>query len=297
MIEPAAALQPIPFRMLIDEAVRLVRRHFRVIYWPIAVPVALAQLLVLVAQAGLLAQGPALPLGVAGFGCVTLLSLFALIVFTYLAYGVMEVAAVDAVAGREVQLGPRWRFIVRGNVLGTLMLVGLCIAGGFLLCFFPAVYVFLLLSFVIPVMAEEGQFGGDALRRSSELVRYNPERRFVANPMVKVFVIFLVGGIISYAVSFLVQAPFVIAQLVITFRQAAEGGAPTGFQAWEFALQAPAQVLGSLVQTAVQLYVAFALALFYFDVRKRREGFDLEAAIDQLAGPAGGGPGRAGPVS
>ena len=50
----------------------------------------------------------------------------------------------------------------------------------------------------------------------------------------------------------------------------------------------------ALVTTAVQLYMAFALVLFYFDLRRRQEGLDLEAAIRQMRGPEGTPPAVAG---
>jgi hypothetical protein len=46
-----------------------------------------------------------------------------------------------------------------------------------------------------------------------------------------------------------------------------------------------------LAQVAVQLYVCFGLVLHYFDVRNRKEGGDLEAAIAGLVpGAAPGSP-------
>lgn len=48
--------------------------------------------------------------------------------------------------------------------------------------------------------------------------------------------------------------------------------------------QVPATLLGSLAQSAVVLYLSFGMALLYFDVRRRREGDDLEAALDELGG-------------
>ncbi len=49
-------------------------------------------------------------------------------------------------------------------------------------------------------------------------------------------------------------------------------------------LQVPAQVLGSMSRVAVSLYVSFAIVLLFLDVRRRREGGDLEAALDALSG-------------
>ena len=48
-------------------------------------------------------------------------------------------------------------------------------------------------------------------------------------------------------------------------------------------LQVPTQILAVLGQTAVEVYVVFGLALLFFDVKHRKEGQDLEAAIGALA--------------
>ena len=41
MIESATPSEPIPFRILVDEAMKLTRREFRRMYLPVAVPIAL----------------------------------------------------------------------------------------------------------------------------------------------------------------------------------------------------------------------------------------------------------------
>ena len=47
----AAITEPIPFRLLIDEAVKWTRRHFRAMYLPVAVPISIVNGLIPVAQA------------------------------------------------------------------------------------------------------------------------------------------------------------------------------------------------------------------------------------------------------
>ncbi len=52
-------------------------------------------------------------------------------------------------------------------------------------------------------------------------------------------------------------------------------------------LQVPGAVLGSLAEVAVTLYLSFGLTLLYFDLRRRKEGDDLEAAVAALEARAG----------
>ena len=48
-------------------------------------------------------------------------------------------------------------------------------------------------------------------------------------------------------------------------------------------VQVPTGALAAMAQAAVQLYVSFGLVLLFFDTRRRKEGSDLESAIEGLA--------------
>jgi hypothetical protein len=89
-------------------------------------------------------------------------------------------------------------------------------------------------------------------------------------------------------VGLFVGLPVMVIQQLLMWRGVAAGEPPDPAalvqkMMW---IQVPANVLGSLANTAVAVYMAFGLTLLYFDLRGRREGQDLEAAIDDLAGPA-----------
>src|SRR5262249_52510702 len=151
------------------------------------------------------------------------------------------------------------------------------------------IYVALVLSLLGPVMAAERVFGFAAMRRSAQLVRYNPKRKFLENPKVKVFALFCIGSVISWAVSALVQLPFTITRQILAARSIASGRAAVRAVLLENTLwlQPPSLFFGSLAAMAVSLYTSLGLFLLYFDLRRRKEGVDLGAAIDRIAGPAG----------
>ena len=298
MTQPAAPTEPIAFRLLIDEAMKLVRRHFRAVYPSVAIPVAVASgLLPLVQRSwiGSLAAGNA-PADIAGMlqGCAGAVAamLFTLTLIT-LGHGAMLYGCVSAVSARPVEPAANWRFILRPSSLWTLFLAGLAVGLGFVLLVLPGLYVSLMLSFVIPVMAAEGLAGTDAIGRSWRLVRYNPQNRFLANTSVKVFALYLIGAVLSYLVTALVQLPFMLAQGVRMARGVTAGGFadPQRLLAGSLWLEIPSAVLGSFVSTAVSVYTSFGLVLLYFDTRRRKEGMDLEAAIAARAnGPPLPGP-------
>ena len=283
--------QPLPFRLLLDEAVRLARQHFRRVYVPVALPLAavaglaaLAQgLLMWAAASGRVPNNAALVIGgTVGF----VVSMLGFLVVYLLSYAVLFAGAVEATAGRDVSMARAWRFVLRPAVLGTILLSTLAVTAGFACCFLPGIYLGLLLSLLVPVMVEEGLLGTDAMRRSAELTSYNPRRSLDTDPRLKAFVILFVGTLLGYAINMMIQLPVVAVQQYLMMREmAGESPDPASVMAQMTWLQVPSQVLGMLVSAAVHLYMCFGLALLFMDVRRRKEGLDLEAAIAHLAEP------------
>jgi hypothetical protein len=284
-----------PFSMLLDEAMRRTRRHFRTIFPAVAIPLAL-----LTAASGVLQalwfQGLTSRIGPGSspfWSFQTILLGLAQGVVMGIGLIALQKAAVDATAGRPVDMKESWRFAVRGPVLLTLFLQGLAFIASLLLCFFPVFYVAPLLSLVGAVMAEEKVFGGAALSRSAALTRYNPEGRFLETPLVKAFGLMIVTVVISYAVAFVVVLPFQIPMFISIFRDAAAGKDPAAamgsMSKWLW-IQIPSQILQILATVAVYLYAAFGYALLFFDARSRKEGSDLAAEIHTVFGTGQPGP-------
>lgn len=286
----ASVTEPVPFRMLVDEAMKLTRRHFRAMYLPVALPVAVAQSLVPIAQAfafghGVFASSPdpaAAVLGMAGFMLVALLAG----ALWGLGYGALLVAATEAQTGAGVSMARAWATMFRPRVLGTMVLLGLSLLAGCALCILPGVFLALLFGLAVPVMVAENLSGTTALARAAALVRHNPEGRFATSPLLKVFLILVIGYVLSTAVGLFIQLPFVVVQQVVVIRAAAEGqmADPAELMSRMALFQVPASFLNMLAVTAVQIYLAFTLSLFYFDLRRRQEGTDLEDAVRAMAG-------------
>lgn len=281
-----------PFGMLVDEAMRYSRRHWRAILPAVAVPVAVLSGLSAAIQA-LNAQGlfGAIESGAATnpfamwsplLILVTLLYLFVLA----LASTVTAFAVTDVLAGRPLSMAGAWASAVKLNVLGTIILNGLALVAAIACCCLPALYVAPLLSLTNVAMRAEGLYGVAALSRSAELTQYNPTRNFFETALVKVFLVMVIGVVLSYAVSLIVALPFQAPMYANMFRQISSGEPPSlegmGSMLW---LQVPAQVLTSLVSMALSMYLGFCFALLYFDTRNRKEGGDLKRAMDQVFEP------------
>jgi hypothetical protein len=293
---PAAGPTPLapslPFRQMLDEAVRQTRRHFRRIYPFVAIPLALMAGLVPLAQGLFFRDAFA---GASSSGthdiarAMVSMGAFALAMLSFMAvyglgYGAMFTAATDALAGREISMRRAWALMVRPRVLGTVVLLGLAVTVGFAFCLLPGLYLGLIWAFTVPVMVAESRFGTAALSRSAELARYNPQRQFDSDPRLHVFITVMVGTMLGYMVNLLVQLPFIVIQQIVMMRDLAGGQKPDPGQlmarlTW---IQVPTQMLGMLTNTAVHLYICFGLALIFFDLKRRKEGLDIEAAVASL---------------
>lgn len=284
-------LDLIPFRVLLDQVVVPARRHLRDTLPGVAVPLVLASLAASFTQVRwsqmvldpTLQQDPAVfLLSALVFLAVALLALF---VFGA-TFWALTVASMDAVAGRRVDMGRAWRYVFRPHVFATLLVVGIADFLAFMMCFLPALYVVPLFSFTLPVMVAEGRTGTDAMKRSVELFRFNATGRPAHNPWLQTLALLFVGFVLTNAIGGVAQAPFVVAQQLITLREAAtsqEAAQQLDKVLW---LQVPSSVLGALATSATWLYTTFGTCVLYRELRRRKEAEDLAEAVDRLTGEA-----------
>jgi len=289
---------PMPFRLLLDEALRLARRHFRTLYLPVAIPLAVVATTVAALQVSWVTRMMAdleaqrMPFGSPWYWLMTLVYSALIMV----AYNALQVGALAAVSGAPVDMRTAWRFTLQGRVLVTLLLWYAVTIGSLFCCCLPVLVVAPLLSFVPAVMADEGRFGFQAISRSIDLNRYRPPGGWSESPLVKVFLLLFVGVLLAYLAGILVTIPFQVPMYVDMFRKAAAGQDIAGRMSSWMWLQVPAQFLNALATTAVYLYVCFGIALLFYDTRGRKEGSDLRAEIESSfpappPPPPPGGPG------
>lgn len=290
MIEPDGAAGPMPFNRILDETLRWARQYIGAVFLPVAVPVALISGLIPLAQGflfqGMLRQeGEPDPTSLIGGGVGFAAAMVLMMASQYVGYAAMMAAACEAVAGRGVSMARAVRFPFRPRVLGISFVIFVGVVAGAFCCVLPGIYLAMLWGMTLPVLFLESTSGFGALRRSADLMRYNPSGRFTTDPRVKLFALTFTGYMLAYAVSFVIQLPVMVLQQVLMFRSMPAGGEPDP-QAFArlFWLQVPATVLGTAVQMLMQLYICFGVVLLYFDLRRRREGMDLEAAIAELPG-------------
>jgi hypothetical protein len=164
--------------------------------------------------------------------------------------------------------------IIAAVVVPSLALMGL---GGLftgiivLVAVILAVWIFttLFLNWILAdkVVVLEGLGWMEALRRSKELMKGRTEPGFWKSIKTKASLIILVGVIIGIGIHFLFQLPGVLLGIVFP------GGILT------MTIQG---ILNSAAASLGTVYAAIAMILFYYDIRVRREGFDLKMMAEKL---------------
>lgn len=240
----AYEIRPMSVGEILDTGFRLLRNHFGLLVGLSALAYVPMGVLNLIAD-GFLASAHT---GESVAGAP--LMIFALIMFlVYLiaapiASTAMTLALGDLYVGRPTSAGEAlrqtWSIIV--PVIGTGLLSSILIGLASLLFIIPGIWLTFAYWVAPQVMVIERVFGMAALRRSSELMKGNKGRGFVIG-----LAVLLLMGVMS-------------------------GGATWALTAWP--------VIETIASTAVTIVTyAFLYAVnvvFYFDVRCRREAFDLE---------------------
>lgn len=197
------------------------------------------------------------------------------------------IAATEAVARRGFSMARCWRTTLRAPVLETMMLGGLATLAGLALCVLPGLYAMVALAPLLVVVCDEKRVGLAAIRRCHEVLSFNPEGGLGSHPLARLALVLLAGAVVGYALDFVAQAPAMAMQWAVLLRGGGSGlladpQTATGLT-W---LGLPGQLLGSLAQTAVQVYTSFAVVLLYFDVRRAQDDAGQDPS---LAAPAGVG--------
>jgi hypothetical protein len=173
--------------------------------------------------------------------------------------------------GQRAGMGDAFGFAFHrfGRLLGASFLAGVFIGLGMLLCLVPGILFAIWYIFVGQVVVVEGLKGDKALQRSKSL-----GEGFRARILGLGFLFLLLGVILITMTGFL-ERVLPSHELVTT---------ATGLRAVvhypNFVVN---QLVTYLVNSLVQSYSAVCWTLLYFDLRIRKEGFDLELAAQQQA--------------
>ncbi len=279
MAAQAPLLRPLSIAEIIDAAFRLYRRHFgrlvaiaAVVYVPLAIIEALLAA-VLLSTATRMPQGAGQPPTglLAGMGIgMLVIGLLAMIGYM-LAYAAMTVAISREYLGQDITPGEAYQQVIPslGTLIVTAILVAVVVGIGMMLCIIPGVYLAVALTFAIPVVVLEGLGATAALSRSMELVRGYWLRVFGT-----MFLLGLIVGLIQMAILWPVN---MIVVAGISHSSPAAG-------------QAISQLVNTLASMVLFPLSMTGLIVLYYDLRVRKEGFDLQLMTQQIGAKLGVAP-------
>ncbi|MGH9408541.1 MAG: hypothetical protein ACRD1V_03725 [Vicinamibacterales bacterium] len=298
-------LRPLTLAELLDRAFALYRTHVWVFAGIMALPAILAVIMSVILQTpammypvgsrlapaealrtfAIIASGSILVLGLYFIAYAMALGATAIAVSQiYLGRGATIGSAYEAVKGRlgRLVLMMVWTLLrIGGACLGLLILAGAIAAvvglalgmpGRLLGALFMVVAMFASFALMIfmgvrygvsvPVAVLEQVTAGGALRRSVSLTSSNWWR---------VFLVVLCAMVVTYATALLLQGPFLLAHALV--------GPTTAAGRVLLLTGAVAGAIGSMFTGPVMI---IGLVLIYYDLRIRKEAFDLHVMLEAL---------------
>jgi hypothetical protein len=157
-------------------------------------------------------------------------------------------------------------------LLGTSLLAGLLIGLGLVACVVPGIIFAIWYAFVSQVVVLEHLSGGAALSRSKELGSGHVGRLF------GLIVLLIIISVIIFLGTLGLQ--YVLPPFSYTTQPSPFGPVkvPTGVIYSNYAINT---IVDFLFNALAGSFQAICVTLFYFDLRIRKEGFDLEVAMKQ----------------
>lgn len=160
-----------------------------------------------------------------------------------------------------------------GSLFGVLVLNGLAVIGALILLIIPGIYVACRLITCVPAALLEDLGPRSSLERSWGLTKDFAGRAFVIN---------LLYFVLAYAAAFLFTLPFGVA-IALSVKN------PEALRMWS-ALSHLGEFVGEVLVSPI---LTIATAVFYYDLRVRKEAFDLQFMMNPAGPIAPGAPGVA----
>jgi hypothetical protein len=269
----ALDLRPLSLGELLDRTFFLYRGHFLLFVGIAAIPYSFFFVVNLAtALAPVFARSAAIghsqPAGMAvaliGGGLFALLAVFVGSVAFLFSVGATVFAVSEIYTGRRTSIRESLARVrgKTGIIFGVLFLSGLILVGGFLALIIPGIYLMCRICVATPAALLEDIGPADSIRRSFDLTGGFAGRAFL---------IYLLYFLMVSIFAGLFQTPFVIliaasakhTQLVIL---------------WTVLMQV-GNFLGSVLVAPVS---TIGFALFYYDLRVRKEAFDLQMMMQAI---------------
>jgi hypothetical protein len=261
-------LRPLSLGEILDRTFSIYRRNFLLFVGITAIPqllvLALQLAQVFVTTSGGLRKTP--PGNLLALGAIGLLAfLMGIIVYlvAYLfAHGGTVYAVSELYLGRTASISGslRWMRGKAPSLFGVLMLNGLAVGFSLLCLIVPGIYVACRLMTCVPAALLEDLGARDSLERSWSLTKDNAGRAFV---IFLLYLALLYGALLLFSFPFLIAIPF-------------SAKDPAMIRIW----MACSQIGNFAAAILVTPIFTIASTVFYYDLRVRKEAFDLQLMMN-----------------
>lgn len=211
----------------------------------------------------------------------TILWIAANLVLSQVAVGALTIAVSAAFLGQPMDMRSAFKAMrgKLGALLAATILSSILIGIGLMACIIPGVWLALSWLLVSEVVMLEGRKPWAALERSRELMRVKTDKGFIRNNVNKASVIILIMFILGTVAGTIAAIPLIVLAVV----QGVANQAANQFGVFQIVQG----LLTSVVHAAVTPIGVVAMILFYYDIRIRKEGFDLELLAAAMGGRQG----------
>lgn len=268
----AVELRPMTLGELLDRTFSVYKSRFGLFVGIMAVP----QLFILALSVWSSSLGP-MGLGTHSvgasilFAAVTLLLGVATLVTYVLTYAATVFGLSEVYLDRPTSVGQAYARVGRkfGRILLLLIMVGLAMMGGFLLLILPGLWVLARTAVAVPAAVLEGLPARAALSRSVKLTQGHGG---------KILAAWLLFFVLSWVAALIFQYPFAI------WQAASLKSGQLSYMATTLS-----HLSSFLVNVLIGPIATIAFTLIYYDLRIRKEAFDLQwmmTNLDQSGSPS-----------
>ena len=187
---------------------------------------------------------------------------------TLIATGVGTRAVADAYLGRKPSVGGSYAYVGKRfhSLLWVSFLTVIVVGLGFVALIIPGIYLGVALIVTVPALVVEGLKGTKAIGRSFNLV----QGRWWSTFGTVLLGVVLIPAVINFGIGFIIGL-------------GASSEDPTTY----LVLAQAAGTIGEIISTPIQVAV---ITVLYFDLRVRKEAFDLQILADRVGSLPDGSP-------
>ena len=273
-------LQPMSFVDILDGMFMLYRQHFRLFFGIVAVYIVIGLGFDLISVSAVTGVAPGTSI------VITLLAGIGSFIVSFLVGAGLAYASALVYLDRDITaqdaLKQAWRRFF--SLLGSAILWGLVVGGLFVTIIGIPFAIYFSVRwglYTLPVLFEETT-ARNALRRSTELVR---------GTWWRVFGIMLAVSVIAFMISFILEVSFGFILTLMGVAEAEIEGATLWDTIRRLSIPMPSEI--GWIPYAIRRFLSVAIAglampigiigsaLLYFDLRVRKEGFDIEMQVTE----------------